>query len=146
MVRNVCFSFLLVFAAAPFRGQEADDPDVKSKIVALERLSKVQAWKAKDIKTLDKLLDDNYQLVNSEGKLQNKSDVLALVQSSEVLDYIADSIVVRTHHDTAIATGRYQIRGLRHGKVFSERGRFLDTWLLKAGQWVTIATLATPTG
>lgn len=145
-MRNVYLGLLLLITSVPLRTQDGDDPDVKSKITALERLSKVQAWKAKDIRTLDKLLDDGYQLVNLNGKLENKSEVLAFVQSADIVDYIADSMVVRTHGETAIMTGLYQIRGLHHGQPFVEHGRFVDTWVLKEGRWVTIATLTTPTG
>jgi hypothetical protein len=146
-MRNACLRVLIVFAVAmPLLAQDADDPDIKSRIIALERLSRVQAWKARDIKTLSKLLDNDFLCVNRDGKLQTKSDLLASVQSAEIVEYLADQIVVTTHRDTAIATGIYQIRGLIRGKPFLERGRFVDTWLLKNRQWVTIATLSTPTG
>jgi hypothetical protein len=146
-MRNACLGILIAFAVAmPLLAQDADDPDIKSRIIALERLSRVQAWKARDIKTLGKLLDDDFLCVNREGKLQTKSDLLAFVQSADIVEYLADKIVVTTHRDTAIATGIYQIRGLIGGKPYLERGRFVDTWLLKNHQWVTIATLATPTG
>lgn len=136
---------LLVVAAAPVLAQQADDPDIKSRIIALEHLSRVQAWKSKDVKTLDKLLDGNFLYVNAEGKLQTKPEFLASVQSVDIVDYRADSITVRTHSDTAIATGIYQIRELVRGKVSVQRARFVDTWLLKGSQWLVIASLSTPT-
>ncbi len=146
-MRNTCLGILIAFAVAmPLLAQDTDDPDIKSRIIALERLSRVQVWKARDIKTLGKLLDNDFLCVDRDGKLQTKSDLLASVQSADIVEYLADQIVVTTHKDTAIATGVYQIRGLVGGKPFLERGRFVDTWLLKNRQWVTIATLSTPTG
>ena len=145
-MKTACLGLLLMFLAAmPSLAQQADDPDIKSRIIALEHLSRVQAWKAKDVKTLDKLLDENFLYVNGEGKLQTKEELLAVVRSADILDYLTDSIAVRTHSDTAVATGIYQIRGLIKGKLFLQRGRFVDTWLLKNRQWLLIASLSTPT-
>src|SRR5262249_7449188 len=146
-MKTVRLALVLVFlAAAPSVAQQADDPDIKSRIIALEHLSRGQAWKAKDVKTLDKLLDENFLYVNAEGKLQTKEELLAFVRTADIVDYLTDSIAVRTHSDTAIATGIYQIRGLINGKIFLQRGRFVDTWLLKNKQWLVIASLSTPTG
>jgi hypothetical protein len=128
---------------ARIRAQEAD-ADVKSKIIALERLSKMQAYPAKDVKTLDRLLDRDFLSVNLEGRLETKADLLLFVQSADSLQYQIDEMVVRVHEETAVVTGLYQLKGWVHGLPILQRGRFVDTWLLKDGQWAAIASLSTP--
>ena len=52
------------------------DPDVSSKIVALENLWN-QAAEAKDLDALDRILDDAFVYVDPDGKLLTKTEVLA---------------------------------------------------------------------
>jgi hypothetical protein len=51
---------------------------------------------------------------------------------------------VRVHGTIAIATGVFRAKGVEGGKHYVRRERFVDTWLLKDGTWVCIATNATP--
>lgn len=144
-MRNLLLISALTFAVVmPMLAQEADDLDIKSRIIVLENLSKAQAWKTKDLNTLDKLLDRDFVSVSAEGRVLNKTQMLATIQSADILDYSASAIVVRAHRDTAVATGMYQIRAIQNGKLLLSRGRFVDTWILKNDQWVEIGMLMTP--
>jgi len=124
--------------------QESDDPDAASKILALERVGKLQACENKDLRTLDALLDDAFVHVDPEGRLLTKAEVLAYIQSLKSLQFATDAMVVQLHGNTAIVTGLYRVKGIERGKPFVRRGRFVDTWLYKNGRWVTIASLSTP--
>ena len=141
MAKMVCVLLMVLAGASVLGARQADEPDVKSKIIALERLSKMQAFAAKDVKTLDQLLDKNFVLVNPDGKVETKADLLLFVQSADSLQYTVGVMMVRVHGDTAVATGLYSLTGVQHGNRLSYRGRFVDTWLLKEGQWVAIASL-----
>ncbi len=55
-----------------------------------------------------------------------------------------ESIAVKVHGDTAIATGVFRATGMEGGKHYTRRERFVDTWVLKNGKWVCVATNATP--
>ena len=125
--------------------QAGRDLNQESKILALERIEKVQAFAARDLKTLDTILDDAFVEVDPEGRTLTKVELLARVQTVESLQYTLDAMVVRLHGDTAIATGLYRIKGVERGKPLLQRGRFVDTWLNKNGRWVAIACLMTPT-
>jgi hypothetical protein len=48
-------------------------------------------------------------------------------------------MTVYLHGNAAIVTGVFQIKGVDHGKPFAQRERFVDTWLYKNGQWVSMA-------
>jgi|SRR4029077_10141985 len=123
---------------------DAQEADAESKITALERVAKIQACEAKDLKTLDAMLDDSFAFVDAEGRLRNKAEVLALIQTASPMKFGVDTMVVRLHGDTAIVTGFYLVKRLQPGDPFVRQGRFVDTWLYKNGHWVAIASLLTP--
>jgi len=50
---------------------------------------------------------------------------------------------VELHGDTAIITGIFRTTGVERGKPFARRERFVDTWLYRSGQWVSISSLVT---
>lgn len=144
-MRVIILSFLLAgLGTLQSFAQMTHDPDIESKIVALENVAKVQTCKAKDIKTLYAILDDDFVEVDQEGRVRTKTGFLAYVQTTDALQYTLNSMIVRLHRDTAIVTGPYTIKGLAGGKPFWQRGRFVDTWLEKNGRWVNIASLLTP--
>lgn len=144
-MRFVIFAlFLARLAVPPAFAQDSYDADAESKIISLERVAKHQACPAKDIKTLDTLLDDTFVNIDEQGRVQTKAEVLLLVQTANSVKYVPDKMMVRLHGDTAIATGLYTVTGMFERKPFAARGRFVDTWMLKKGQWVAIASLSTP--
>jgi ketosteroid isomerase-like protein len=136
---------LLACIGAPIAyAQQVDDPDAESKIIAMERIAKLQACDNKDPKTLRTILDDAFVAVNQEGRVLTKTELLMCVQAIKSFQFTMDQMVVKLHGDTAIVTGLYRMRGVERGKPFLRRGRFVDTWLHKRGRWVAIASLSTP--
>ena len=122
-----------------------DDSDTEAKILATEHMWG-QAYVSKDPKALERILDDTFVNVDSDGVLQTKTEVLAEVRASTVAQFLTESMVVHLHGNTAIVTGIFQIKGVDHGKPFAQRERFVDTLLYKDGQWVSIAGLVTRIG
>lgn len=142
-MKTLTLVLLLACLGAPVGRAQGDDPNAESKVFALERIAKLQACETRDLKTLDTMLDDAFAYVNSQGRLLTKSEALASVQTVDWLQFVTEAMGVRMHGDTAIVTGLYRMKGGERGKQFSRRGRFVDTWLLKAGRWVAIASLST---
>jgi len=126
--------------------QATDDADAESRLMALERIAKLQAYEAKDLKTLDAILDDSFVQVDPEGRLLAKAEVLEYVREVGSLQYIVEAMIVKLHGNTAVVTGLYRMKGVERGKPFARKGRFVDTWLFKNGRWVAIAGLSTPSG
>ena len=124
--------------------QDADS-DVEAKILATQHMWG-QAYVSKDPKALERILDDAFVNVDSDGILQTKAEVVAEVRTSTVVQFLTESMVVHLHGNTAIVTGVFQIKGMNHGKPFAQRERFVDTWFYKNGQWVSIAGLVTRIG
>ena len=105
-----------------------------------------QSYLSKDPKALERILDDAFVNVDSDGKLQTKADVLAEVRKSTALQFLTESMTVYLHGNTAIVTGVFLIKGVERGKPYVQRERFVDTWLYRNGQWVSIAGLVTRVG
>jgi ketosteroid isomerase-like protein len=126
-----------------------DEASTKSKIVALEQLWN-QAYKSADSKALDSILDEGIVLVNDDGTVQTKAEFLASVKSSapqagaQQQQVSPESLSVHVHGNVAVATGVMRVKGEEGGKTYNRRERFIDTWVLKRGNWVCVATDATP--
>src|SRR5579863_9097073 len=140
----------LFFMAAPLVAAQGDsDSATQSKIVALEQLWN-QAYKSGDTKALEAILDDAIVLVNDDGSVQTKKEFLASVKSSapqpaaQQQQVAPESLSVHAHGSVAIATGVMRVKGVEGGKSYTRRERFVDTRLLKRGNWVCIGTDATP--
>ena len=123
--------------------QEATGTAAVSRIIALENAWN-RAAETQDLKALERILDDAFVAVQSDGALMIKAEVLKDVKDSGVVHITAQSMVVHLHGETAIATGLYQMKGAARGKPFLRRGRFVDTWLCRDGRWVALASVSVP--
>ena len=121
------------------------DSDVEAKILATEHMWG-QAYVSKDPKALERILDDAFVNVDSDGILQTKAEVVAEVRTSTVVQFLTESMVVHLHGNTALVTGIFQLKGVDRGKPYAQRERFVDTWFHKNGQWVSIAGVVTRIG
>ena len=121
------------------------DSDAEAKILATEHMWG-QAYVSKDPKALERILDDAFVNVDSDGILQTKAEVVAEVRTSTVVQFLTESMVVHLHGNTALVTGIFQLKGVDRGKPYAQRERFVDTWFHKNGQWVSIAGLVTRIG
>lgn len=146
MMRSLTLLVLLACAGIPpGHSQDVSDPDATAKIIAMEHMWS-QSYVLKDPKALERILDDAFVNIESDGRVMNKSEVLAEVRTSSLLQVVNESMLVRLHGDTAIVTGVFLMKGVVQGKPFAQRERFVDTWYCKDGQWVSIAGLVTPAG
>lgn len=114
-------------------------------MIALEKAWN-QAYKLGDTKALGTLLDSALVLVEDDGSLKTRAEFLASVKSSSANEeqVAPESLTVHIFGQTAIAVGVLAAKGSRGGKPYVRRERFVDTWILKNGNWVCVATNATP--
>src|SRR5579859_5641611 len=147
-MKRTCLSIVFICATALWSVAQDADAATKSKIVALEQLWN-QAYKAGDTKALDSILDNGIVLVNDDGSVQTKMEFLASMkstatQASQEQQVSPESLAVHVFGTTAIATGVMRVKGTENGKPYTRRERFVDTWVLKGGNWVCVGTDATP--
>lgn len=136
---------LFVFLSGTFLVAQNESQSVQEKITALEKAWN-QAYKAGDAKALSALLDDSIVLVQDDGSINTKAEFLESFKAPAANEeqVAPESISVRVHGQTAIAVGVFAAKGTRKGKAYVRRERFVDTWLYKNGNWVCIASNATP--
>ena len=145
-MRICSFWILLIVALTVSVSAQDDSANVSSKIVAMEKAWN-QAFKLRDTKAIDSLLDDDIVLVNDDRSLQSKAVFLQIVRASkpsEEEQVTPESINVRVVGDVAIATGVFSSKGSQNGKPFVRRDRFADTWIKKGNGWVCVSASATP--
>jgi ketosteroid isomerase-like protein len=149
LAKQICAVLALCCTLAICGKAQESDSAIKSKIVALEQLWN-QAYKSGDTKALDSILDDGIVLVNDDGSVQTKSEFLASVKAltpqptAQQQQVAPESFSVHVHGNVAIATGVMHVKGVENGKSYNRRERFVDTWILKHGNWVCVGTDATP--
>jgi len=137
--------FILVCAiswCAP--AQEAAEGGKGATIRALER-AWLYAQSRNDNRALNQIFDNSLVYVEY-GRLLSKSEYLARVRTEapHPEQVSMDPMMVRGFGTTAIAVGTYKERGLKNGKPFVKRWRFIDTWVYKKGSWVLVAAGAAP--
>ena len=105
----------------------------------------VQAWKLKDIATLQKLISDEYTAMNFESRLSDKENEIATAKTdAEWISMRVDEIHTRVFGNTAIASGLLSAQGKRpDGNIFSARVRFLAALVKQDGAWQLVATQST---
>ena len=145
-MRILCVLAVVSALFLPASAQDNSESATASKIIALEKAWN-QAFRDRDLKAIDGLLDDRAVLVNDDGSMQSKGEFLAGVReskASEEQQVTPESISVRFFGGTAIATGVFRAKGIEGGKRYVRRNRFVDTWSNKNGTWVCVSASATP--
>ena len=139
-------AIVLALAIAPaLSAQNDSEAAARTKVIALEKAWN-QAYKMGDVKALGTLLDDSVVLIEDDGTLKTKAQFLDSVKSSTGNEeqVAPESLDVHVFGQTAIAVGVFAAKGSHGGKPYVRRERFVDTWILKNGNWVCVATNATP--
>jgi hypothetical protein len=91
---------------------------------------------------LQRLVADDYTLVNSSGRVQNKAELIAdyttpgyRIEPFEILQPVE-----KVWSDGAVMGGVVNLRGTDGGKPFSVTLRFADIWAKRNGKWQVIYT------
>jgi ketosteroid isomerase-like protein len=102
----------------------------------------------KDTAGLDMLLAPELVYVGIEGKLMSKAEYLASVQSplERPARVTSESMKVHVFGAAAIVDGVYREDGIKKGKPYTLRARFVDMWIRRRDTWVCVASDGTPIG
>ena len=146
LMKKIAIVMAFVWATvATIPGQETkSDSGEVAKIRELE-YAKFDAQRRKDNATLDAMFDNGLVWVEPDGVQLSKAAYLANVRvaSAKVLEIGPASMIVHVLGSTAVVAGIYRERGVKDGRLYVLRARFIDTWALKNGKWVCIAVTAT---
>jgi ketosteroid isomerase-like protein len=134
---------LLLWAASSAAMAQNPGPDAASKVLALERLW-AQAMELRDLKAMDQILDNAFVLVDLDGRVMNKAGIMAYAQVTSGVHAVVESTGSHVYGNTVIVTGILRIKSVQHGKPYTQRGRYVDTWLYEQSHWACIASVTTP--
>jgi hypothetical protein len=91
---------------------------------------------------LQRLVADDYTLVNSSGRIQTKAELIAdytapgyKIEPFEILQPVE-----KVWSDGAVMGGVVDLRGTQGGKPFAVKLRFADIWAKRNGKWQVIYT------
>jgi hypothetical protein len=91
---------------------------------------------------LQRLVADDYTLVNSTGRVQSKAELIAdyttpgyKIEPFEILQPVE-----KAWSDGAVMGGVVNLRGTDGGKPFAVTLRFADIWAKRNGKWQVIYT------
>jgi ketosteroid isomerase-like protein len=125
--------------------QNGADGSAVGKVLALEHAWN-QAAERKDTKALDAIFDNSMVYVDEHGILRTKAELLAWIRlaDSHPQQEVTQSMTAHMFGGTVIVTGVYVANGVKNGKAYVRRGRFVDTWSFKDGAWLCVASQPTP--
>jgi hypothetical protein len=91
---------------------------------------------------LQRLVADDYTLVNSTGRVQNKSELIAdyTTPGYKIEPFEIMQPVEKVWSDGAVMGGVVNLHGIDGGKPFSVTLRFADIWAKRNGKWQVIYT------
>jgi hypothetical protein len=105
------------------------------------------AIKEHNDEAIDKLLADGFEATSVAGKVASKEKILREVREDKNVYHSArvKGVTVKMKRPgVAVVTGTAEQTGLKEdGRRFSSTIEFTDTWRLRDGEWVCIASEAT---
>ena len=113
---------------------------VEDQIKKLE-MGRASAVVKGDMATLDKQTADDYTLININGQVSDKSQMLNSFktgQSKLTKDDVSE-MKVRVYGDVAVITGKVSVAGMMGGKDVTGDARFTRIYVQQGGQWKSVA-------
>lgn len=91
---------------------------------------------------LRRLVADDYVLINSSGKVQNKAELIAdyLAPGYSIEPFNVLEPVEKAWGDGAVMGGLVHLKGTSEGKPFAVTLRFADIWARRNGKWQVVYT------
>lgn len=97
-----------------------------------------------DAAILRRVLADDYLLVNSQDKREDKAQFIAdyTAKGFTMEPFAIDDQVIKVWSDGAVLGGAVTMKGMSDGKPYSVRIRFSDIWAKRGGKWQVVYTHA----
>lgn len=117
--------------------------DIPATIAQLEhRWAEAQAAGKPDI--VAGMLADDFISIGTDGKLTNKSELLAHLKPGHWERNEISDIRVLVHDNVAVATGLWSGKGQMGDRHIDLTERWTDTWIrTSSGQWICLASQQT---
>lgn len=99
-----------------------------------------------DRAALERLVADDFTMVGGSGGRGDKAHLIAIFTDPEVTlepYVVGEPFLIPLGDQAAILGGKVTMKGLDHGKPWSQTFRYADTWLERAGRWQVVYTQVT---
>ena len=107
------------------------------------------AWVEGDRSFIEKVLADDWSVIDLTGRVLTKADVLEeafATKDRKIVSMHIDDLSVRLFGDWAIVTGRTHATGEYQGAAAEVTLRFTDAFAYRGGNWQVVASQATLIG
>ena len=114
--------------------------DVQEQLKKLETDRSAAVVKG-DVETLEKQTSDDYTLINMNGQMSDKSQMVAAFKSGQTKltsDDLSD-LKVRVYGNTAVITGKADVKGTLGGSDATGQIIFTRVYVKKGGRWQSVA-------
>jgi len=111
------------------------------------RLAYDNAQSSGDRAALQALLAPDYLILSSSGELRGKAWLIQSFCGAGVHNNpftVLEPFARVLSPDSAILGGWAELSGIDHGKPFSQKLRFADTWARRNGRWQVVFTSVAP--
>lgn len=105
----------------------------------------VAAWVAGDPSVHERVLAEEWTVIDAQGRIRNKAEVLEEMfrPGEREISGRIDEVNVRPYGDWAIVTGKTHVTGRYEGNDLKVTLRFMDVFRRTEGQWQVVASQAT---
>jgi len=99
---------------------------------------------ARDIPTLNGILSDDFEFIDSAGSVHSKPDILEGIKNSKATTkpFETKDVHVRIYGTTAILTGRFTQMAVYEGKEYSGQFRYTDVYVKQGNSWRAVSAHA----
>jgi ketosteroid isomerase-like protein len=131
-------ALLVLVVCAPLATFASDIPKELADAVADYDAAQVNGDRAE----LERLVADDYTLVNSTGRVQNKAQLIAdyTTPGYKIEPFKILEPVEKAWGDGAVMGGLVHLKGTDGGKPFAVTLRFADIWAKRHGKWQVVYT------
>ena len=141
--RIIAAVIVLLLAATLSSARQSARSDEGSHVLALDN-SWNRALETKDTKALDMLLADTFVSIDIDGSMQNKREFLSSIKAPDYhppAQAVTEQSAANVYGDSAVVVGIFRSKGVDRGKKYSNRERFVDTWVKISGTWKCVASV-----
>ena len=135
-MKRICAAIVVVFAMLGWAWSQGVEEQVKK--METERAAAVVKG---DTDTLAKMTSDDYMLINVNGQMSDKAQTMEAIKSGQIKlsqDDLSD-LKVRVYGNTAVVTGKADVKGTIAGKDTSGQILFTRVYVKKGGKWLSVA-------
>lgn len=136
--------FILLSLTGPLSAQRTPVRSDQEILIELERAWN-EAFYKQDLKTIERLLADEFIATYEDGTRGDKAKELALARdfNQRVESAVQDDFVVKVYRDTAVVWFTLRLAGVRQGQRTEIALSYTDVWIIRDGRWQCVSTQST---